>query len=59
MTTPHCPTGPGGNLTIVNQDQQNILDATVAAVPVRGTALGVEDDSHVSPLFRGGDVAGS
>jgi hypothetical protein len=54
-----CPTGNGGNSTITNQDEQLILNATVAAVPVRGTALGTEDDSHVSLGYHDGDVAGS
>lgn len=60
MSTPgYCPTGDGGNSTITNQDEQLILNATVAAVPIQNTALGSEDDSHVVIGFRDGDVAGS
>lgn len=56
-----CPTGNGGNSTITNQDEQLILTATVAAVPVQGTALGTEDDSHLQGQYKvmAGDVAGS
>jgi hypothetical protein len=54
-----CPTGDGGNKNLVNQDEQLILNATVAAVPVQNTALGTEDDSHVVIGFRDADVAGS
>lgn len=54
-----CPTGDGGNRELINLNEQLVLDATVAAVAVRGTALGGEDDSHVSPSHRDGDVAGS
>lgn len=54
-----CPTGDGGNNTITNQDEAMILAATIAATPVELTALGSEDDSHVSTGYRDGDVAGS
>lgn len=54
-----CPVGPGGNLTLVNQDEAAILAATMATVAVELTALGTEDDSHVTPGWRDGDVAGS
>lgn len=59
MTGPYCPEGDGGNTTIINQDEQLILTATVSAVPIRNTALGTEDDSHVVLGFRDADVAGS
>jgi hypothetical protein len=60
VSTPNCcPTGDGGNSTITNQDEQLILNATVAAVAIQNTALGSEDDSHVVIGFRDGDVAGS
>lgn len=59
MTGPYCPEGSGGNITIINQDEQLILNATLAAVPIRNTALGTEDDSHVVLGFRDADVAGS
>lgn len=55
----YCPEGPGGNSVITNQDEGLILAAFVAATPVELTALGTEDDSHVSPSHRDGDVAGS
>ncbi len=54
-----CPTGDGGSSTITNQDERAILDATIAAVPVRNTPLGIEDDSHVVIGYRDGEVAGS
>jgi len=56
---PNCPTGPAGNKNLVNQDECEILDATIAAVPIQNTALGTEDDSHVVIGYRDGDVAGS
>jgi hypothetical protein len=31
----------------------------VAAVPIKNTALGTEDDSHVTTGYHDGDVAGS
>lgn len=54
-----CPVGPGGNMTLVNQDEAMILAATIAATPMELSALGTEDDSHVTPSFRDGDVMGS
>lgn len=56
-----CPTGDGGNSNITNQNERMILDATVASVPVKGTALGIEDDSHLEGQYKvmAGDVAGS
>lgn len=59
MAGAYCPEGNGGNSTLANQDEAQILAATIAAVPTQGTALGSEDDSHVSPSHRDGDVAGS
>jgi hypothetical protein len=55
----YCPEGPGGNSVITNQDEAMILAATIGGVPVRGTALGMEDDSHVTTGYRDADVAGS
>ena len=59
MNGVNCPTGPAGNKNLVNQDECEILDATIAAVPIQNTALGTEDDSHVVIGYRDGDVAGS
>ncbi|MFF5471050.1 hypothetical protein [Streptomyces achromogenes] len=59
MSGPYCPEGPGGDTTLVNQDEALILAATVAATPVELSVLGTEDDSHVSLTHRDGDVAGS
>jgi hypothetical protein len=59
MATPCCPEGPAGNHTLVNQDERAILQAQIAAVTTERTALSDEDDSHVTPGFRDGDVAGS
>ncbi|MFF6988354.1 hypothetical protein [Streptomyces sp. NPDC010273] len=57
--TDRCPTTDGGNHQLVNGDERAILDATIAAVPIRNTALGSEDDSHVVIGYRDGNVAGS
>jgi hypothetical protein len=54
-----CPTGDGGNSTITNQNEQAILNTTVTAVPVQNTALGTEDDSHVSIGYKDADVVES
>jgi hypothetical protein len=59
MATPCCPEGPGGNSQLVNQDEGQILRTQIAAVTTERTALSDEDDSHVTPAFRDGDVAGS
>lgn len=59
MAGPYCPEGDGGNSQITNQDEQAILTATVAAVSIQNTALGTEDDSHVTSGYHDGDVAGS
>jgi hypothetical protein len=59
MTGPYCPEGNGGNSQITNQDEQLILNATVAAVAIQNTPLDTEDDSHVSIGYHDGDVAGS
>lgn len=55
----YCPEGDGGNHNLTNQDEQAILNATLGGMAVRGTALGMEDDSHVSIGYRDADVAGS
>jgi hypothetical protein len=54
-----CPVGPGGNITIINQDEQAILNAFVAAVPIRDAGAATEDDSHVVMGYHEPDVAGS
>lgn len=60
MSEPYvCPTTDGGNSQLVNGDECQILNATIAAVPIENTALGSEDDSHVVIGYRDGDVAGS
>jgi hypothetical protein len=59
MAGAYCPEGDGGNRNVANQDEQAILTATVAAVPIQNTALGSEDDSHVTTGYSDGDVAGS
>jgi hypothetical protein len=56
---PEYVTGDGGNLTIVNQDEREILDRCVAAVPVVAAPGSQEDDSHTMGVFRRGSVAGS
>lgn len=61
MTGAYCPEGDGGNSQVTNQNEQLILNATVAAVAIQGTALGTEDDSHLQGQYKvmAGDVAGS
>jgi len=60
MPTP-CPTGDGGNKNLVNQDEQLILDKTFAAITMGSApdSMYVEDDSHVTGVYREADVAGS
>lgn len=60
MPTP-CGTGPGGNQMLVNQDESEIFEATMMAVGVGPApdAMYVEDDSHVTGVYREADVAGS
>lgn len=54
------PTGDGGNTTLRNQNEQDILNRTIAAIPVVAPAgTYQEDDSYLTPMFRDGDVAGS
>ncbi|MEV7814260.1 hypothetical protein AB0P05_26575 [Streptomyces flaveolus] len=57
MSGPYCPEGPGGDSTLVNQDEAAILAASLV-MPVELTALGMEDDSHVQSSHTDGDVAG-
>lgn len=53
-----CATGTGGNSTLNNQNEADILAATIAAVPMRAEGY-QEDDSHVTGVFYETDVAGS
>jgi hypothetical protein len=55
----YCPEGDGGHRQIVNQDECEILQSQLAAVPVQNTPLGREDDSHVAIGYRDADIAGS
>lgn len=56
---PQSVTGDGGNLTIINQDEQEILNRAVASVPMVAAPGSQEDDSHVQGIFREPNVAGS
>jgi hypothetical protein len=60
MPTP-CPVGPGGNQILVNQDESEILEATVMHVGIREApdAMYQENDSFVTGVYRENDVAGS
>lgn len=54
--------GPGGNNTLTNNDEDDILDRVVAGTPSRAvdnTWNGVEDDSHVQGIYREAGFAGS
>lgn len=53
------PAGDGGTTTIINQDEQMILDRCVSSVPVTVAPGGMEDDSRCVGVFRRADVAGS
>lgn len=50
-TDPKSVTGDGGNTTIRNQDEQQILDALVASIPMTGEA---DQQTYVNPQFREG-----
>jgi hypothetical protein len=34
-----CPEGPGGDMTLINQDEQQILDATTQGLSVRAEGM--------------------
>lgn len=51
--------GPGGNNTLVNNDEDDILDRVVAGTPTRTGDLSNEDDSHVQGIYSESDFAGS
>jgi hypothetical protein len=58
MTHPCPPCGDGGNTTIHNQDEAEILARVTSGVPTRAEGY-QEDDSHVHPVHRERNVAGS
>ena len=60
MPTP-CPTGDGGNSTLTNQNEQDILDKTFAAISMGPApdSMYTENDSYVTGVYRENDVAGS
>lgn len=49
-----CPTGPGGNYTLVNQNEAEILEASYEYTEVRHpTQPGYDEDaSTVTPMFQ-------
>ena len=51
-TQPPMITGDGGNEYLVNQDECQILDRTIQAVPMVVAPGGADDFSHVNPVFR-------
>lgn len=57
----YCPEGVGGNQTLLNSDEDDILDATIDKTPTRTGDLSSEDDSHVQGVYRmmSSDFAGS
>lgn len=57
-TQPEYVTGDGGNSTLTNQNEALILQRCVSSVPAQAVGY-QEDDSHVTPMFRDADVAGS
>lgn len=46
-----CPTGPGGNYALVNQNEAEIIEASYEYIEVRQVGR-AEDLSTVSPAFR-------
>lgn len=50
-----APTGGAGNTVLREQDEKQILDATVASVPVQ-TVGWQADDSHINAQFREQDI---
>ena len=53
-----APTGNGGNSTITNQDEAQILARVVPSTPMRAEGY-QEDDSHVRQAHREPTVGGS
>lgn len=51
-------TPPGGNNTLVNQNEAEVLDATIEDAPFRQADV-QEDDSHVQGIYRETEFAGS
>lgn len=47
----YVPTGPGGNMTIVNQNERYIIDNSFENAECRYSPMG-EDDSHVMGVYR-------
>ena len=41
----HCPKGPGGNMCLVNQDEQMILDRTTQNLSMRAEGY-QESEAH-------------
>lgn len=52
-------TTAGGNVVLVNGDEQETLTRSVSTVPVTAAPGGMEDDSNCVGVFRRADVAGS
>lgn len=50
-TDPKSVTGDGGNTTIRNQDEQEILNRFVASVPMTGEE---DPQTYVNPAYREG-----
>lgn len=40
---PYCPTGPGGNMILVNQDESEILEASYEGMAVREAPAGYRE----------------
>lgn len=51
--------GDGGNTTIRNQNEADMLSACISGMGVEVAPQGVEDDSHCQGVFRRMDTAGS
>jgi hypothetical protein len=58
-TEPAAVTGDGGNATLVNQNEAEILDRTVTSIPVVIAPGGADDFSYVNPRFRESAIGGA
>lgn len=55
---PECVTGDGGNSTLTNQDEAQILMRCVTEVPVQVVGWQA-DNSHINPAFQEPYLGGS
>lgn len=56
---PGGPAAKGGDLKLVNQDEDDMTAYIIESTKCRTGALSNEDDSHVQGVYRETDFAGS